>query len=184
MSVLLCFFACSADPYMTFPCFLKHFPLPPQSLPAELIELLLHHPWSSATTPPYSHVVQKMASLMQEWGSSGVDTFWCWGCCGLGEHTFPGLRRAAWAGPGATDGIAQHAALHASDLHNLPPSAMEGMLYLCGAKEKAWMAQESTLPESCLCPKYSIEKVIQPIVMLQNNPKTSLKFRLILAMVH
>lgn len=77
MPVLLHFFVCPADRYMTFPFFLKHFLLPPQSLPAELLELLLHQPWSSATTPRHSHVVQKMARLVQEWGVRGLATVRC-----------------------------------------------------------------------------------------------------------
>lgn len=84
MSVFLCFFVCSADLYMTSPCFLMRFPLPPQSLPVELMPPAMepsHH------APPRSHVVQKMASLMQEWGSSGLAMVCCWGCCGLGEDT-------------------------------------------------------------------------------------------------
>lgn len=46
------------------------------------------------------------------------------------------------------------------------------------------MAQENTLPECCLYSKYFMEKVMQPIVVLQNHPKSSLKFRLIHATVH
>lgn len=83
MSALLCFLACSADLYMTFPFFLRRFPLPPASWAGEgfappLLELSLlapPFPCGAENSKSGAGVGQQgpvQGLLLRLWGAEGA----------------------------------------------------------------------------------------------------------------